>query len=170
MKFSCKLSFWDYDRALRLHRRQKFSRWVCFLLLYRVVPLLSVVGLVLLGAFDQRAHTLPTWLLLSFAVALLWAGILMAAAPRENVRRAFRRSASMSETSICVDDQGVLIQVPGVSETRMFWKAFLATARDDKVILLYTSKDCFLIFPTNAISVEQQMELSATIERNLARK
>jgi hypothetical protein len=170
MKFSYKLSQWDYGEASRLHRHQKVGRRVRFQFIYRVVPVFCVVGLVLLGAYDIKAHTLPAWLLLSFAITLLWLGILMAFAPRENVRRAFRRSVTAGQISICVDDEYVLVQVPGVSETKMVWKAFVGIARNDKMILLYTSEDCFLIFPTSAMSMEQQIELNSAIDRNLARK
>ena len=61
-------------------------------------------------------------------------------------------------------------QTPGVSETKRFWNGFLDVVRNDKVILLYTSKDCFIIFPTLSIAAELQAELTATIERNLTRR
>jgi len=170
VKFDCNLSFSDFEEASRLHRRQKTSRWVCFLLLYRIVPVISTAALVLLGAYGPRAHTLPDWSLLSFVVALLWAGILIAAAPRENIRRAIRRSAWKGEASICADDEGILIQIPGVSETRIFWRGILSTAQNEKVNLLYTSKDCFLIFPTSAMSEPQQAELNELVARHVVKR
>ena len=170
MRFNYVFSIWDYDEALRLHRRQKARRLLCFLLLYRIVPFLSLTGLVLLGASDIKAHTLPAWILLSFAIALLWIGILAAFIPRENARRGFRRSALAGQTTINVDGNGVVIQVPGVRETKMFWAGFVAVAQNDKLLLLYTSKNCFLVFPTSAMALEQRVELSATIDRNLTRK
>ena len=170
MKFHCALSIWDYEEALRLHRHQKSGRQVCFLLLYRIVPVLCVVGLVLLGAFDVRTHTLSGWITFSFAIALLWVGIVMALVPRENLRRAFKRNAFAGQISITVDDSCVLIEVPEISETKVFWSGFIDMARSNKVTLLYISKDCFHILPTSAMTAEQQMELSTTIERNLVRK
>ncbi len=170
MTFNCTLSVGDYDEAFRLHQRQNAGRWVRFLLLYRIAPVLSVVGLVLLGAYGPKTNTLPGWLVLSFASALLWVGIVTGLASRNIARRRHRQNAGQDQCSVFVDDECVLIQVPGVSETKRFWNCFVAVARNDKIILLYTSKDCFVIFPISAMSVEQKMELITIIQRNLARK
>lgn len=170
MTFSYTFSVRDYDEALRLHRRQKASRRVRFLLLYRILPLFCVAGLVVLGALDIRAHTLGNWILLSFAIALLWVGILGVFAPRNNVRCGFKRSAPAGQTTIRVDDECVLSQVPGISETKWFWNGFVGEARDEKLLLLYTSKDCFLIFPASGMTVEQWKELNEIVDRELPRK
>ncbi|HEY1806265.1 MAG TPA: YcxB family protein [Terracidiphilus sp.] len=170
MKFEFKLSLWDYEEAERLHRSRNAGRQARFILFYRVVPVFSAVGLVLLGAYGPKAQTLPGWLMISFIATLLWVGISFVAAPRTRISRRLKQDAAAAAISISVDDQCVLIEVPGVSETKRVWKSFVDVARNDEVILLYTSKDCFLIFSTRAMSAEQQAELMATIERNLTRK
>lgn len=53
MTFSYTLTVWDCREALRLHRIQKVSRRVSFLAIYRIVPVLAVIGLVLLGRMAQ---------------------------------------------------------------------------------------------------------------------
>jgi hypothetical protein len=170
MEFEFKLSLWDYEEAERLHRRQNVGRQARFLLVYRAVPVLSAVGLVLLGAYGSSTPTLPGWLVLSFVAALLWIGILFAFAPRTRISRRVKRDAGAGEIRVCVDDECVLIQNPGVSETKRFWNSFLDVVRNDKVILLYTSKDCFIIFPARNMTAELQAELTATIERSLTRR
>jgi hypothetical protein len=57
-----------------------------------------------------------------------------------------------------------------MKETKWFWNGFVGVAQNDKLLLLYTKKDCFLILPTSVMTAEQRMELSMLIERNLARK
>jgi hypothetical protein len=170
MTFNCTFSVWDYEEAFRLHRRQNTGRRVRFLFLYQLVPVMSVAGLVLLGAYGPTAKTLPGWLVLSFASALLWAGIATGLASRNLARRRFRQNGGRDHCSVDLDDERVLIQVHGVSEMKRFWNGFVAVARNDKIILLYTSKDCFVIFPLSAMSAEQTMELTTIIQRNLTRK
>jgi hypothetical protein len=170
MKFKLKLSRSDYEEAERLHRRQNVGRQVRFLLVYRVVPILSAVGLVLLGANAPQAPTLPGWLVITFVAALLWIGITSVSAPRVRISRRIKQDATSGELSVYINDECVLIQVPGISETKRFWNSFVDVVHDEKVTLLYTSKDCFTIFPFRAMTADQQAELLTTIDRNLTRK
>jgi hypothetical protein len=170
MRFSYTFTVWDYGEALRLHRGQKISRRVSHLLLYRVIPVLAAAGLMFLNAFSVKAQLQITGLLLSFAIALLWIGIMLALVPYEAVRIGFKRCAPSVQITASVDDECVLIQTPGISEIKTFWNGFVSFAQNDKISLLYFSEDRFLLFPTGAMPSEQRQELVATIERNLVRK
>lgn len=94
----------------------------------------------------------------------------MAFAPGERVRSSFKRSAPRVQTNISVDDECVFVTIPGVSETRWFWSGFAGLAQNDKLLLLYTNKDCFLILPISTMSADQRVELSEIVERNMLRE
>jgi len=170
MRFTYSFTVWDYGEALSLHRNQKLSRRVNFALLYRIIPALAVVGLVLLGVYEPKVKTLGAWVGFSFVIAWLWIGIMLAFAPREHIRRGFKRSAPAGQATGSANGECVLGQVPGISESKWFWNGFVDVAQNDKLLLLYTKKDCFLILPTSVMTAEERMELIALIKRNLARK
>lgn len=170
MRFGYSFTVWDYGEALKLHRNQKISRRAKFILFYRIVPVLAVVGLVFVGAHEPRVKTLGGWLGLSFVIAWLWIGIMLAFAPRDQVRRGFKRGAPAGHATIGVDEEQVLVEVPGINEAKWFWNGLVGAARNEKLLLLYTNENCFLIFPASGMTAEQWKELNAIVDRKVPEK
>lgn len=169
MRIICSPTFWDYEQAFRLHRSRTLATRIRYFLLYRIVPVLAAIGLILLNAFDVKAQRQTAGMALGFLIALLWIGVLLLLVPSEEVRRNFKRKAKSDNIVFEIDDDKVLIEDLGFSESRMFWRSFISFVKNDKVALLYYSKECFLLIPTEALSSIEKFELCAIVDRNLKR-
>ena len=60
--------------------------------------------------------------------------------------------------------------MPDYAEAKFFWTAIVAFAQDEKITMLYTSKNNFLIFPSNVLTHDQRLELNDLVARNMVRK
>ena len=174
MKLSYTLTLVDYKAALRLHRRQKLSRRITFILLYCVVPVLAVIGLTTVFILEAKGQADLAADVIGVDIIFIWLSIGLPMARFVNIRKGFKRIFPSTRTerssSIDIDDERIVSAIPGVSEGKFFWNAILAFAQDEKITLLYIDKNRFLLFPTYALTPVQRLELSALVERHIVRR
>ncbi|WP_109487449.1 YcxB family protein [Occallatibacter savannae] len=170
MKLEYKLTLKDYKAAFRLHRRRRMSRR----LVVWLGPILLVIGVVGFVACSVANNT-P----LAAQAAALTAGSLvftigMPISRSWNIRRSFNRLFPSGEkdriSRIAIDDQGICRELSGVAELKLSWNGIYDFAQDEKITLLYTNKDCFLLWPTALMSAEQRAELSELVARHLVKR
>ena len=170
MRLEYTLTLKDYKAAFRLHRRQKLSRRLVSWL-GPVLLLIAVVGFVLCSVENNTA--------LAGQAAALFAGSLvftigLPLSRSWNVRKSFSRLFPSGQadrrSKISIDDQGVCRELSGVAELRVLWSGVYGFAQDEKITMLYTSKDCFLLFPTELMSTDQRAELNELVARHTVKR
>lgn len=167
MKLEYILTLDDYGAAMKLHRRQKNSTRIRFFVLYRVVPVLSIAGLVLMSALDVRPQVTSP---ISFGIALLWLGVMLFLAPYYEVREGFKRFCRGGQAAprslVYIDDEGIRTEVPEKSETKTLWSGFVSCAGNDSILMFYFNENCFLLIPVREISAEQRKEVDGLLTRH----
>jgi hypothetical protein len=91
-----------------------------------------------------------------------------------SVGRSFNRlfpSGQQDRTSIMeIDDERIVRELAGTSEFKVLWRAIYDFAENERVSLLYTNKDCFLIIPERSMSPDQHAELMALVARHVTKR
>jgi hypothetical protein len=170
MKLTYTLTLADLRAAYGLHRRQKLRRRLAIY----IWPVLTVISFVGALAFAVTQHTeLFSQCIAVFAGSLV--GTIAGPILRFiNLRKAFRRLQPTGSTdrlsSIAIEDEYILREHQGSSELKLMWSAVFDLVQDEKITMIYTNKDCFLLFPTQTMSPAQRTELSELVARNLVRK
>jgi hypothetical protein len=167
MRLSYELTLRDFKAAYRLHSRGSFSlRMRPYI--WPTVTLLCIIGLIV---FSVRHDLQIVGLCLSIGTGALVGAIGTPILRFINIRKGYKRlfppHRKDRTATIDIDDERILREIPGMSELRLLWTGLFDFAKDDKVMLLYTNKDCFLMIPTAAMSSEQQLELSECVARHL---
>ena len=57
-----------------------------------------------------------------------------------------------------------------MAELKILWSGVYDFAQDEKITMFYTNKDCFLLFPTALMSVEQRTELNDLVARHVVKR
>ncbi|MBS1802481.1 MAG: YcxB family protein [Acidobacteria bacterium] len=170
MKLEYKLTLKDYKAAFRLHRRRKISRRL-IAWLGPVLLVIGVIGFVLCSI----ANNTP----LAAQAAALIAGSLvftigLPISRSWNIRRSFTRLFPSGENDrisrIAIDDQGICRELSGVAELKLSWNGIYDFAQNEKITLLYTNKDCFLLWPTGLMSTGQRAELDELVGRHVVKR
>jgi hypothetical protein len=170
MRLEYTLTLKDYKAAFRLHRQRKISRRLTVWL----GPILMVIGVVGFVVCSVANNT-P----LAAQAAALTAGSLvftigMPISRSWNIRKSFNRLFPSGEkdriSRIAIDDQGICRELSGVAELKLSWNGIYDFAQDEKITLLYTNKDCFLLWPTALMSAEQRAELGGLVARHVVKR
>ncbi|MGA9071385.1 MAG: YcxB family protein, partial [Terracidiphilus sp.] len=74
------------------------------------------------------------------------------------------------QLTIDIDDERIIAETPGFSETKILWQAIDRFAQNEKVTMFYTAEIRFIYFPTRSLSDAQRIELNELVARNLVRK
>jgi hypothetical protein len=171
MKLTYTLSFTDFKAAQRLHIRQKLSRHIRFIIVYNIIPALTVVMLVASAVFLVKGQAEPLETLLPLDAGLLIVSVGMPIARFFNFRKCYKQlfppTRKDRSTSIDIDDERILSTIPGVAEGKLFWTGLLAYAQNYEMTLFYTSENRFLPVPTYTMSPEQRTELNDLVIRHL---
>jgi hypothetical protein len=69
-----------------------------------------------------------------------------------------------------IDDERIVRELAGTSEFKVLWRAIYDFAENERVSLLYTNKDCFLIIPERSMSPDQHAELMALVARHVTKR
>ena len=170
MNLTYKLTLLDFKAAWRLHRRQKFSRRISPYLW----PLMTIACLVGAVVFSVTKNMQ----LLSVCIAVgagtltisLVRPILRAWTIRASFKRLFHPKHPDRTSIIDVNDERILRELSGMSELKIPWSGVYSVAGDEKITLIYTNKDCFLMIPTQAMSADQRTELNDLVARNLVKR
>jgi uncharacterized membrane protein (DUF485 family) len=170
VKLEYTLTMEDYKAALDLHHRRRISLWLTYLLWFRVIPVAAVVLSSATIYFFAMKRPRIAHELIPFDIGLIFLSIVLPALYVFSVRKGFKRLFPPNRTergsSIDIDEEQIFSGIPGISEAKTFWKGIVAFAQDDKITMLYISKDRFLFFPTSVMSLSQRAELNELIVRH----
>ena len=176
MKLNYTISLADFKAAQRLHRRQKLSRRISFVLLYIVLPAVAVLGWLCWPLLNITSDTpvavslglsILDVVLLSFAATL---PISREYETRKGFKRLFEAAHGNRNSFVEIDDEHILYDIPGVSESKLSWNAIIDFARDEKVTLFYVSKQAFIVLRTPDLSPEQMIEINDLVARHVVKK
>jgi len=164
------VTFADYKAALRLHRRQKLSRRLSFVLWFIAVPVIATIGLIIFLIFDLSKVMHYASVLFGIECGLIWISLFLPVwalySTRKCYKQIFQASGKKRTIELDVTDESVRSVVPGVNEGKFFWNENMAFVADDRVILVYVAKKRFILIPSSFLSQAQVKELQATISRN----
>jgi hypothetical protein len=175
MKFTYELTLSDYQAAQKLHWRQTFFRRALGFSLYWGGPAACCAIALLVGkrlGIFLVGMSSGYVLLLGFALGLL---VLLPGRTTRNARR-FRRQferkfrADQRSASFEIDDHGISSAILGTGEVKFEWSTVVGFAQDDKMTLLYLSREQFLLFSTTVLTPTERTELSQLVSRNLAKR
>ena len=171
MQLTYTLTLSDYKAAIKLHNRQNLGRRLSNIFAGRILPgiglfLLIAEAFLAFSENDYLSRNPPGLLIVPFIFALL--PIIQANIVRKQFDQLFPPSSR--NLSIDLDNERIICDNPGSSESKFLWTIVQQFAQDDKVTMLYISKLRFLFFPTNSMSIEQRTELNELVARNMVRK
>ena len=160
MNLSYTLSLQDYQAALKLHRRLKFTRRAGPFI-WPVLLLVSAVVFVFASLHNDNE-------LAAYAIAIgagsLTGTVLLPVLRIWNTRRCFKQIFSPSQLDrtirLDIDHERILSVIPGHSEGKIFWPAVHRFAQNDRATLIYLAERKFLFFPTSALSPGERSELA----------
>jgi hypothetical protein len=170
MRLEYTLALADFKAARALHRRQKLSR--------RLIPWTGPILLVISITGLIAGSLMPNLTLASQSFGgILCAIVLTVGMPIQNalgIRRSFNRlfhAGHKDRRSVIeIDDEYIARQLSGMSELKVLWTGVYDFIQDDRVALIYTNKDCFLIIPSQAMSSDQRTELDSFVARHAKRR
>jgi hypothetical protein len=170
MKFEYTLTLHDYKAAFRLHRQQKLFR--------RIVPLIgpilllsALVGFVAFSV-EKRIDWAAQCLALGTGALVVTVGLPISrfVSIRKGFKSLFPSGQKERRSAIDINAERIVREHLGANEVKMPWSAVFDFAQDDRITLIYTTKSCFLLFPTGVLSAAQRLELSELVARNVVRR
>ncbi len=172
MRFEWVLSLADYRAAQNLHNRSSLVRRSRVFTFRWLIPFLALLSLlsILFTYFTTRrtdvflhdlSTTLPFFLfVVVFRVFYKWS-------TRASYKRLFLNGDSSKPLYMDVDEHRVLSGIPGSGEGKFFWSTILNFAEDDRIALVYISKQMFLMIPKKKLSPAAWADLRGTILRHM---
>lgn len=163
---SYRLSLANYRSALALHYRSK-GRWrspLNLFILFPAIGLFYFIGDMIHAFRHDSVGSDRGQLILSLCMMAL--PLLYIYSTGKQFKSMFARSSTDTSLSIDINDQRILTEMPGFTETTILWKAVVKFAQNEKVTLFYLAEVRFLFVPTNAFSVEQRTELRDIVTRH----
>jgi hypothetical protein len=173
MKFTYSITLTDYQNAQRLAWHRTLLRRIIYYSNYWLIPvLISTLAIVffsrlgIFGLFFEHSPIIYAFAF-GFVVSVVINTIL---SPHQSVKR-YRELFDKNfppdkRASWCIiDDDGILSATIGSDEVKRPWQEVVHFAQNDKITLLFLSKKKFYFIPTNALSMEQRVELLGYVDR-----
>jgi hypothetical protein len=164
----------DYRAGLRLHYRQKLTRRIVHFLGLWMLPLfiLLMSTPTIYDKLTQPEEHLGGFGWLTIAVASSFmVPLLQYYGVKKQFNRAFPLQQTVGGISIEVNNDRIVFTIPGISVGTYYWTGITESAQDERITLLYTGKNRFMMFPTQALSADQRTELNDLVTRHVtARK
>jgi hypothetical protein len=174
VKFTYALTLEQYRLAQHLHYNHKTSRRVRYFIYYRAIPALALFSVTCTIAALTAGSSRWSQILFPVDGGLIWMAVAMPISRDYNIRKCFKRMFPPTQPDrtceLDIDEERILSAIPGVSEGKIFWKGIIDFAQNEDVTLMYVTETRFLIFPTQAMSPAQRIDLSALVERYLVRR
>jgi hypothetical protein len=174
MQLSYILTLKDYKASLRLHLRQKLSRYISFIFWYRAVPVLAIAGLLAILILNITGRTELEADFIGVDAGLLWIAIVLPLIRVYQVRKSFKHMFPPGRTDrtcyIDIDDERIFTSLPGVGEGKYFWTGVIAFVQDEKVSMIYITEVQYLPIPTYTLSPEQLTELNDLVARHVVKR
>ena len=173
MQVSYKLTYSDYKNAVRLHYSKK-GKWTSPMGLFSLMP--AIGSLLILCALVEYFHDKNRFLasnppaLAFIPLFFLLFPVLYSFALRKQFKRSSPHGKTDRQLTIDIDDERIIVEAPGLSETKVFWQAIDRFAQNEKVTMLYIAEMRFIYFPTRSLSDAQRTELNDLVARHLAKE
>ncbi len=170
MRLEYSLTLADFKAARVLHRRQRFSRrlipWIGPILLA-----VSIIGF-LLGSLISNLQLASQSLGLAAGAVVFTVGMPISTAfsIRRSYNRLFHAGQKERRSEIELNNEFITRRLTGMSELKVLWTGVYDFVQNDRVTLIYTNKDCFLIIPSHAMSADQRSELDDLVARHIMKR
>lgn len=169
MRLEYSLTLADYIEAFKLHRQQRLSRrfvpWIgpCLLLI-------ALIGLVVFS-LNNNIGLAAQSIALGAGATVLTIGIPISRFinTRKSYNRLFQKGNMDRYSYIEINEQQIVRTLSGTSELKVLWSGVYDFVQNEKITMIYTNKDCFLLVPTQKMSPEQRAELSNIVARQVIR-
>jgi hypothetical protein len=169
MQISYKLTYSDYKDALRLHY-SKSGKWTSpmnlFSFMFGIGCLLTVCALV--EYFHDKDNFLASNQLSLVCVILFFLlfPVFYSFALKKQFKGSFPHGGTDRQLTIDIDDERIIAETPGLSESKILWQAIDRFTQNEKVTMLYIAKLRFIYFPTRSLSDVQRTELNMLVARH----
>ena len=84
--------------------------------------------------------------------------------------REFPPTRTDCNTIININDDHILVEIPGVGVTKIYWNEITDFIQNESIVILCVGSDRFLSIPVRAMSPSQHAELNDLVVSNLVRK
>lgn len=170
MKIEYELTLADFKAARAIHRRQKLSR--------RLIPWMGPILLAISVIGFVAGSVIPNMQLASQSFGLAAGAIVLTIGiPLSNtlgIRRSYNRlfhADKKERRSILeMNDDWISRRLSGMSELKVLWSGVYDVIQNDRIALIYTNKDCFLIIPMRSVSPDERSEINSLFARHLQKR
>jgi len=173
MQVSYKLMYSDYKDALSLHYSKK-GEWTSPMNLFSFMP--AIGSLLIVCALVECFHDKDSFLannppgLLCIPLFFLLFPVLYSFALKKQYKGSFPHGRTDRQLTIDIDDERIIAETPGFSETKILWQAIDRFAQNEKVTMLYTAEMRFIYLPTRSLSDAQRAELNDLVTRHCVKR
>jgi len=170
MKLEYTLRLADFKAGRRLHRRQKLVRRI----LPYTWPILTFICLIGAFVFSGTSHKELFGQCFAIGFGALVASIGQPILQFFNIRKSYSRLFHSGRTDrrsfVDINDEYIVRRLAEMSELKILWSGVFGFAQDEKITMIYTNKDCFLLIPTQAMTPAQRIELDELVVRHGVRR
>jgi hypothetical protein len=172
MQVKYKVTVSDYRNAVALHYRLK-GRWRSPLNLYKFISIVGALLLIsdLIDAFCRNDYFSGGYVAtLIIPLFMLSLPFLYRYSTLKQFKNIFPHSATDSTLMMDIDEERILSEMPGFTESKILWNAVVKFAQNEKVTLIYLAEIRFLFVPTNAFTPAQRTELNDLVARHVVKR
>jgi hypothetical protein len=168
MLVNYKVTVSDYRNAVALHYRLR-GRWRSPLNIFFFMPIVGALLLIndVVDAFRRDNYfSGGNYFVVLVPLSMLALPLLYRYLTKKQFKNMFPHSRTDSSLTIDIDDQRIVSEMAGFSESKILWNAIVKFAQNEKVTLFYLAESRFLFVPTNAFSAAQRTELNDLVARH----
>jgi hypothetical protein len=175
MQLSFEITLAEFKSALKLYSRETTGRRIHWFIYDYVIPGVAVAAVAFTLLAYLASHSNVDGAFVALDVAIVSVAVLSFILRRSRVRAMFRSLLPPAATSpmrlLAFSEDQILSALEGVGEARYLWTAIMKCVQSDTVILLFISKEQFLLIPQRILSPAQRIELNDLVARHVpARK
>jgi hypothetical protein len=177
MRFEYSLTLEDFMAAHELNSRQSLGSKIRYSFAKWGSVFIFIFMALLIGAYWDYSHELRRQILDRewWLVGVLALAFLLIVSPSRYSRLMEKRfnvrfPAEHRRNWIDISDLEVSSAIVGTEAGRFPWSLIVRFAQDEKITLVYLTKNRFLYFPTSVMNQFQRTELNELVARNMVRR
>jgi YcxB-like protein len=175
MQLSFEITLAEFKSALKLYSRETLGRRIHWFIFDYVIPGVALVSVALALIDYLVSHSNVNGTLVAFAAYMVFAAALSFVVRRFRIRAMFRAlvppGAKSPVRSMEFSEEQILSTLEGIGEAHYLWTAIVKCVQNGTVMLLFISREQFLVIPQQILSPAQRAELNDLVARHVpARK
>lgn len=175
MQLSFEITLAEFKSALKLYSCETLGRRIHWFIFDYVIPGIAVVAVALALVDYIASHSNVNGAFVAFAAYMAFVAVVSFIVRRFRVRALFRAlvppGAKSRVRSMTFSEEHILSALEGIGEARYLWTAIVKCVQNGTVMLLFISREQFLLIPQRILSPAQRTELNDLVARHVpARK